>query len=108
MARVDLGGGTYFDPDQVQQAINHLKAVLAMMVPDIAKAESLLHVRAPGNDPLTAQFHKPMQDAHQNDYKALLDLQAKTKNDVANLEAAMKHYLGADEAAKYALSAKGQ
>jgi uncharacterized protein (DUF305 family) len=108
MARIDTGGGTYFDPDLVQQAINHHYAVLDMMQDDLKTAQSLLHVRAPGTDPLTGQFHTPMQAAHQHDYQALLNLQAKTKIDVANLEAAMKHYLGADEAAKYALTAKGQ
>lgn len=108
MARVDLGGGMYFDPDKVQEAINYHNQVLDGLAIDIEKARSLLHVRAPGTDPLTGQFHKPMQDANQADFQALVNLQAKAKNDVANLEAAMKHYIGADEAAKYAMRAKGK
>ena len=108
MARVDLGGGTYFDPDKVQESINHHYAVLDLMRVDIQTAQSLMHVRAPGPDSLTGQFHKPMQAANTSDYQTLVNLQKKVQNDVANLEAAMKHYLGADEAAKYAMQAKGQ
>jgi hypothetical protein len=108
VAKVDLGGGTFFDPDKVQEAINHLQAVLDDLPGALRKAQALLHVVAPGIDPLTSQFHKSMQAAHPHDLQALTDLQKKTQNDIANLKAAMVHYVGADEAARYALTAKGK
>jgi hypothetical protein len=109
MARIDTGGGTYFDPDLVDQGINHLKDGLRTVEEVIKEARVLDHIVSPawGNEPLTQSFHAPMQASHSQDMQGYLALQTKLTNQIANLEAAKKHYMDADAAGAHGLTQRG-
>jgi len=109
MARIDTGGGTYFDPELVQQTIDKLQSVADdIRNTSLPKARSLLDTVNPawGNEPVTASFHKPMQASHKQHVADLTAWQQKVESDIANLKAAMKYYTGADHAGADGLKKK--
>lgn len=109
MARIDTGGGTYFDPDLVQQAIDQLQSIADdIRIKSMPKARVLLDTVNPawGNEPVTASFHNPMQASHHQHVADLTAWQQKIENDIANLKAAMKYYTGTDHAGAQGLTKK--
>ncbi|EWM15252.1 DUF2563 family protein [Kutzneria sp. 744] len=110
MARIDTGGGTYFDPELVQQTIDKLQSIVDdIQSKSLVKARTLLDTVNPawGNEPVTASFHNPMQASHHQHVADLQAWQQKIVSDIANLKAAMKYYTGADQAGADGLKKKG-
>jgi ABC-type transporter Mla subunit MlaD len=107
MARIDLGGGSFFDPDGAQDAIKKLTAERDKYDDAIQQANSLTKTVAPGPDPVTAQFHTPMQASHAKTVNDLKAVQQDFQNIIDNIKAAVKFYTGADESGAHGLKQKG-
>jgi hypothetical protein len=81
--------GIEFDPDAVDQAVRHLRAVLAMMDQNEPRVTGLQHVTQPGAAPSTRTFHgllgrsmarlREQHDALRHNVSAQIDELAKTK-----------------------------
>lgn len=109
MARIDTGGGTYFDPEVVQQTIDELQSIADdIQNKSMRKARSLLDTVNPawGNEPVTASFHNPMQASHHQHVADLDTWHQKILNDIANLNAAMKYYTNSDQTGAQGLKKK--